>query len=764
MKNTLVSHYQILEELGRGGMGVVYRAEDTRLKRTVALKFLAAELCCDADAKERFRREAQAASALQHQNVCAIHDIEETVDGQIFICMDLYSGQTLKERLADGIPLPVAEAMAIAGQVAAGLAKAHEKGIIHRDIKPANIFITEEGTVKLLDFGLAKLASASRLTRLNEVTGTAAYMSPEQAAGVEVDGRTDIWSLGVVLYEMLAGTIPFQGDYEQAIVYQILHQKPPPLPDAVPGELKQLVNDCLAKDPANRIAGAGELARRLRPVAVTPTGNEKKILSGWKITALAAGAIILAAALYFIFRPATAASPAAKTIAVLPFVDLDRSPDNEYFSDGITEDILTQLSKISDLRVISRTTMMKFKNSQKTISEIGALLKAGVILEGSVRRVKNNVRIVAQLIDARRDTHLWAETYDRDLTNIFVIQSDVAAKIAAALKARLSPDDEQRLKSAAPANARVYNLLLRGRHLVERLTLPDCDQAIALYQQALAIDRADSRVWAALAWAHYRRSNFAATTEIQADIAGARQAAVKAVALDPGSSQGHSMLGLIKGTFDWDWLGADAEFKRALALDPGSVVNLRNMAGLESQLGRSDEALALIRRVIELDPATDFHQYELGLFLYRARRFAEAETVLRQALQMNPQTMLMHRLLGGIYVSNGKPDLALAEMEKETDGFWRLEGRALAFFAAGRIKEADAALAELIRRYEKDGPSQIAEVFAFRNEADQAFAWLEKAYALRDPGLSEIYQNPLLDRLKSDPRFVSFLKKMNFPV
>jgi len=370
-----ISHYRITEKLGGGGMGIVYKAEDTRLKRTVALKFLPPDLTRDEDAKKRFVHEAQAASALEHPNICNVHEIDETQDGQMFICMACYEGETLKKKIERG-PLKVDEAVNIAVQVAGGLARAHEAGITHRDIKPANVMVTDRGEVKIVDFGLAKLSGRTRVTKTGTTAGTIAYMSPEQSRGEGVDSRTDIWSLGVVLYEMLTGKLPFKGDYEQAVVFSILNEDPEPLRNLrseVPIGLERIVHKAMAKSP-------GERYRQVRDVLVEleTLGTEQETRS-------------------------MTAGRGRKSIAVLPFKSLSESKEDEYFSDGITEDILTQLSRIGDLKVISRTSVMRYKKSEKSLLEIGRELGVATILEGSVRRSGDRVRIVGELIDAQTD-------------------------------------------------------------------------------------------------------------------------------------------------------------------------------------------------------------------------------------------------------------------------------------------------------------------------------------------------------------------------
>ncbi|MBL7075535.1 protein kinase, partial [candidate division KSB1 bacterium] len=416
-----ISHYKILEKLGEGGMGVVYKAEDIKLKRTVALKFLPPELTRDEETKERFIHEAQAASALQHNNVSTIHEIDETDEGQMFICMDYYEGETLKDKIKHG-PLKIEEALNIAVQVAKGLEKAHEQGIVHRDIKPANIMITNDGVVKIVDFGLAKLAGQTGLTRNDTTMGTVSYMSPEQTRGEGVDHRTDIWSLGVVLYEMITGQLPFKGEYEQAVIYSILNEDPEPvkaLRTGIPMELERILNKALLKNAGERYQLVDKMLDDMR----------------WLQKSLEIGIIEQ--------RLTKIVSPYRCRIAVLPLTNISPNPEDEYFADGMTEELISTLSKINELRVIARTSIMQYKNIAKSVAEIGRELKVGNVLEGSIRKAANKLRITVQLIDSQSQEYLWSQDYDREFKDIFTIQSDIAHRVADALRVQLMGGEQK---------------------------------------------------------------------------------------------------------------------------------------------------------------------------------------------------------------------------------------------------------------------------------------------------------------------------------
>jgi serine/threonine protein kinase len=499
-----ISHYKILEKLGEGGMGDVYKAEDTKLKRTVALKFLPLELTRDKEMKKRFIHEARAASALDHPNVCTVFEIDETKEGQMFICMGYYEGETVEERIKQG-PLEIDETLNITIQIAQGLDKAHKKTIIHRDIKSANIIITKDNTVKIVDFGLAKLTGQTRVTKDGSTLGTVAYMSPEQTLGKNVDHRTDIWSLGVVMYEMLTGLTPFQGDYEQAVIYSIMNEKPKPptgIRTGIPMELEQIVNKAMAKEPKERYQHLDELIVDLKHVKqeLEKGRTEARAIPHeripiWKqpipivITSLV---IIISAIGFFVLGEKDkmlTPDVNGKSIAILPFKTIGNSVEDENFSDGIHDDILTQVAKIYGLKVVSRTSVMRYKDTDKSMSEVAQELGVETILEGSVRRVGEKVRIVTQLINAKTDEHLWAETYDRDYTDIIAVQTDVAQKIALALKVALTPEEIKSTKNVATENIEAYEYFRRGRYYWNtKSDLEGNMQAAELLDKAVELD------------------------------------------------------------------------------------------------------------------------------------------------------------------------------------------------------------------------------------------------------------------------------------
>ena len=769
-----ISHYRILSKLGEGGMGVVYRAEDTKLKRSVALKFLPPELTRDPEAKERFIREAQAASALDHPNICTVHEIDETAEGQLFICMAYYEGETLKERIRRGL-LPLEEAVRIALQVGQGLAKAHAGGIVHRDVKPANVVITKDEVAKILDFGLAKLAGQVGLTKTSSTLGTVAYMSPEQVRGDAMDHRTDIWSLGAVLYEMLTGRLPFKGEYEQTMMYSILNEAPAPLtdirPDA-PRKLGEIVEKALAKDPSERYQRMGDVAadldvlrEELRTATKATLAPARRALGPRVWIGLAA--VIVFVGLAFILGRPYLTKPHEKAIAslaVLPFRNMSADPGEEYFSDGMTEAIIKELSQIKALRVISRTSVMQYKDSPKTVPQIARELGVDAIVEGSVLRADNDVRITAQLIAARPEKHLWADDFTRTLENVLLLQSEVARAIAREIKVAVTPAEQERLASARVVNPEAHEAYLKGNYFWAKTTPADWYKSIQYFQQAIDIDSMYAPAYAGMAKAYDIMGSMGVQPPREA-WPKVRAYTEKAMALDPTLTEGLLLIADVKFCYEWDVRGAEKYYKRAIELDPNLALAHFFYGFYLTSQGLFKEGIPEMKRALSLDPLSPVILSTISYGYEISGEYDSALTYINLATEIDSSVAMIYLRKPAIYLRQGRYAKAIEEAGKGVaKGFpLSLETLAVAYALSGHTDEARESLEKLFEWIGDSyySPVAIAEVYCALGDREKALEYFEKGYEERDVLLvMPALMPPWCDFLKSDPRYQDIMKKV----
>jgi len=730
-KDTIIAKkYKIMGKLGEGGMGVVYKAKDTRLKRIVALKFLPAELTQDKEAKKRFIQEAQAAAALEHPNICTVYEVDESNE-QTFIAMSYIEGQNLKDKLKDG-PLAIDEAKEIALQVAEGLKEAHEKGIAHRDIKPANIMLTEKGQAKITDFGLAKLSWGVDLTKTSTIMGTVAFMSPEQAKGEKADHRTDIWSLGAMLYEILSGERPFKKNQEQALIFAILNDKPTPLSllrSDIPAHIEQVIDNALAKKMSERYQNIQELIQDLKHSIAVPKAEQ--------------------------------------SIVVLPFDDMSPGKDNEYFSDGLTEELISDLSLIHDLLVISRSSAMTYKGTKKKIKEIGQELNVQYVLEGSVRKAGNNVRITAQLIDAINDTHLWANKYSGTLDDVFDIQEKVSRSIVDALTVKLGTEEDKNLSKRPIKNMQAYVCYIKARQDINTFTKDGLDRAVHYLQDGLEIIGENALLYTGLGYAYAQYVNIGVGHEEYVN--KAEEYAKMALELELDSSDAHFVLGFLDLIFHGNAEKSIQHLKQARAIfpdDPNVLFWLT--AGYGTNWGKPKEARQTYNRLNKVDPFNPFYYCGYVIDVMAEGRFDLPVEYLTKWIHREPQNPV------GIFFS--AQFLAYCNHFKEASTLVSKNARLdmkdmftkLSLFVKYAIEGDKKRIKELLTvdfvktaRRDCQNSYFVSGLFALSGMKDEAFDWLENAVDrgfINYPFISEF--DPFLKDIRSEPRFKKLMERV----
>ena len=740
MIDKTISHYRITEKLGEGGMGVVYKAEDTKLERVVALKFLSSRILGDESDRTRFVHEAKAA-ALNHPNVCTVHAIDE-IDGDIFIAMEFVDGENLRTRLRAG-RMEVDDALSIASQIADGLSAAHRRGIVHRDIKPANVVVTPDGLVKIMDFGLARRPGGAQLTRAGTTVGTVAYMSPEQARGDAVDHRTDLWSLGVVLYEMVVGQRPFRGDHDQAVIYSILNDEPEPASTVqpnVPAALDAAIRTLLSKNAASRYQSAAEAAADLRRMTTT-TGTPTSMLE-------------------------TGGRRQAASIAVMPFADMSPDGDQEYFCDGMSEEIINELTGVSGLRVIARTSAFAFKGKDEDMREIGRKLDATSILEGSVRKAGERVRITAQLINVADGSHVWSERYDRVLEDVFAIQDEIASAIVERLRVELTDSEQERLAEVREVNPEAHELYLRGKHVLNRglMTLlydrKRVDRAIEFFTRATEVDPDYAPPYAGLADVYSALCRWVSPV---GNCEKARQSAIKATELDDGLVEAHVAMGRVLLTTEFDWEGARFEHVRALQLNPGSAPAHRAAALYYGWAGEFTQAMVHARRALDLDPL-DYGTHLVVMFTMAIARthrtealdFADAAVELFPDDHFFEGSALWHRVVAGVDVEASADEFLGRWPDHEVAG--------VICGMTGRADEARKVIARLEERGDEGLQYNKARIYAALGEKETALALLEKTWDETPRIFLQLNSDPELDFLRGEQRFKDLVKRSGIPL
>jgi TolB-like protein/Flp pilus assembly protein TadD/predicted Ser/Thr protein kinase len=736
--------YKLLAILGHGGMGVVFKAEDTKLRRTVALKFLPEEIQRDSESKKRFLREAQAAAILDHPNICPVYEVDESA-GEMFLTMAFVEGRSLRDRIAEG-PLPLIEVLNTASQVGEGLEAAHEKGVVHRDVKPANIMLSREGQVRILDFGLASVEGGVDLTRPRTVMGTPAYMSPEQVRGEKTDARTDIWSFGVMLFEMATGRRPFAGEHGRTVSNEILGEAPPnpsSLRAELPAALDEIILRCLRKSADERYPDVESLLDALHGAGVRkPAAHDEK----------------------------PAATTELPSVAVLPFADMSPAKDQDYFGEGLAEELIHALARLQGIRVVARTSAFAMKGLKLDAREIGTMLGVGAILEGSIRKSGRRLRITAQLIDTRTGLHIWSERYDREERDVFDIQDEISISIVEHLEVALKAGEKTALRRRSTTDPEAYNLYLKGLYFQVRPSPENAQRALEFHRQALELDPNFALAHTGIAFVLFflGNANLAPPGEIFPKV---RAAAERALTLDPDLDEALAILATLEFWFEWNWTAAEKSFRKVLSLHPGDASARGSFAWLLTATRRFEESLAEIKKALAVDPLMPMlYAYSIGLH-WVAGRCDEALADFARVQQIEPNFGLAHFQAGHAYLRLGLFDKAIETFEKSRRLFappgWAEAGLIVCHMRKGDREPAERHLAEMFeaRKTIPLSAMSLATGLAALGDLDKAFEWIDTSVRERDTlaVMTPSFANLLVPELAADPRFAAFVDRIGLP-
>ncbi len=778
-----LGHYRVLEQIAAGGMGVVFRAHDQRLERDVAVKVLPPGTLADDQARKRFRKEALTVSRLNHPNIATVYDFDAQ-EGIDFLVMELIPGNGLDQKLASGA-LPEKEILALGRQMAEGLAVAHEHGIVHRDLKPGNLRVTPDGRVKILDFGLARVIQpvnpgevTRSLTQTDAVSGTLPYMAPEQLSGELPDHRSDIYAAGTVLYEMATGRRPFTETLATKLTDAILHQSPVApraLNAKISPELERIILKCLEKERDHRYHSARELEvdlRRLAAVASSASAAAVPARRGrgktvWIAASVACLFLVAVLALIVFTRrkpPAIADAASIHSLAVLPLANLSNDVAQDFFADGMTEELTTELAHISALRVISRTSTMQYKSAHKPLPQIAKELNVDAVLEGSVLRAGDRVRITAQLIRAATDTHLWAESYDGDLRDVLGLQREVARDVARQIQVKLTPQEQSVLVATRAVDPEVHDLYLQGLYHFNKGNEKGFRDAIGYFERAIAKDPRYAPAYAGMAECYYNLStNYWPPREAMPK---AKAAALKALELDENLSEAHSSLGYVRFFYDWNWAGSEQEAKRAIELNPNNAAGYDVLGNYLSTIGRAEESIAQVERAHMLNPRSVPIMVDRIILAFMARKYEQAITAGQESIAGEPDSGDLHTWVAVPYMMTGRYKEAITEAETG----YRLDNNPLhesvlaaAYAKAGEKSQAEGLLADLKEKLKKrySCSYEVAVAYVFLQQPEAAFRLLEKAYQDRSDCMPSLGIDPRMDPIRRDPRYQEMLRRID---